>query len=126
MIPRIEGDPAVLPVYSEAMLYGGTERSLSVADFKLIYDEQEQTYALFDVSVDPEETSDLSRQQPGRTVELADALVSFHAELIADRKKRAADGSETPKNRDERMLRALRALGYVDRAAPTSQDPERP
>jgi len=124
LIPRINGDQAVLPVYSEAMLYGGTERSLSVADFTLIYDEQEQTYALFDVSVDPREVSDISQRQPGRTAKLAAALVSIHTELVADRKLRAADASDTPTSRDERMLRALRALGYVDQAAPTGQDPE--
>ncbi len=112
LLPLISGDESILAVFSEAMLYGGTERSLIAGIHKLMYDEQEDRYALYDVAEDPGETRDLSSQQAHRTEKLNAALVDFYDALAADRLARMG-GAPRPREVDERMLKALRALGYV-------------
>lgn len=109
----INSDKSTLPVFSEAMLYGSTERSLSSGEFKLMFDEQGQSFRLFDVAKDPAEIDDVADRHPERTEQLRDALLSIHDELVVDRQRRVGSAPQEPAQRKERMLRALRALGYV-------------
>jgi len=113
LVPMIDDIESTLPVFSEAMLYGSTERSLSSGEFKLMFDEQGQRFRLFDVSKDPAEIDDVAHRHPERTDRLRDALATIHDELVVDRQRRAGGEAEEPAHRKERMLRALRALGYV-------------
>jgi arylsulfatase A-like enzyme len=113
LLPLIEGDDVVLPVFSQAMLYGETERSLGGGNFKLMYDEQEDSYRLFDIPADPAEAHDVASSHPGTVERLRDALAAIHARLVVDGERRSAEASPESTARDERMLEALRSLGYV-------------
>jgi arylsulfatase A-like enzyme len=112
LLPLITGELSNLPVFSEAMLYGGTERSLISGIHKLMYDQQEDRYALYDVAEDPGETLDLLSHEAPRGDKLVAALTDFYEALAADRLARIG-GTPRPREVDERMLKALRALGYV-------------
>ncbi len=91
-------------VFSEAMLYGGTERSLISDGFKLMYDEQEDRSLLFDVASDPGELVDLAAEDSARVDSMRAALDERHETFRRDYR---GTGTATE------PVEALRALGYV-------------
>jgi arylsulfatase A-like enzyme len=95
-------------VFCEGMLYGGTERSILQNDYKLIYEiEGGERYKLFNLSVDPLEQSNASRRMQMRAADMRLMLEGFHARLLEDA------GTPAAPEEDERVLRSLKALGYV-------------
>jgi arylsulfatase A-like enzyme len=117
--PLIAGTGMDLPVYSEAMLYGSTETSLIEDGYKLMYDEQETSWRLFDLSKDPLETEDLADEQPARLETMRIRLQTAHRELSEDYVERLGRyqhdlGLEERAREEERARQALEALGYID------------
>jgi arylsulfatase A-like enzyme len=117
--PLIAGTGMDLPVYSEAMLYGSTENSLIEDGYKLMYDEQETSWRLFDLSKDPLETEDLADEQPARLETMRIRLQTAHRELSEDYVERLGRyqhdlGLEERAREEERARQALEALGYID------------
>ncbi len=104
-----------LPVFSEGMLYGSTERSLIEGGFKLMYDAQEEQPRLYNVLSDPGETVDLAAEQPERRDTMRSALWHLHNRLRNEYVDRFGSQSTTPQSEEDqqRALDALRALGYV-------------
>lgn len=103
-------------VFSEGMLYGSTERSLIEEGFKLMYDAQEEQPKLHNVLSDPGETVDLAAEQPDRRDAMRSALWNLHNRFrneYLDR-YRFQTAPEAVEDQSQRVLDALRALGYVD------------
>jgi len=119
LLPIITGEEAHLPVFSEAMLYGSTERSLIEHGFKLMYDEQGEQYRLFDVVADSQEAIDVADKHEPRFRSMQENLRTLHDRLQDDhqRWRRAASERIISREKEEleqlRALEALRALGYV-------------
>ncbi len=116
----IAEDGRIRSVYSEAMLYGSTERSLIEGEYKLMYDQQERACRLFDVSADPDERVDLASEQPAHASAMRRNLESLHKRLTEDhrqiRRKYYETANPTEREQElqrERGLEALRALGYI-------------
>ncbi len=114
-IMRERQDP--FPVYMEAMLYGSTERAIVEDGFKLMYDQQDDRYALYAVLTDPDELTDVSTQYPDRRTNLKQRLTSLHAQFKSDYDTRGAvkkivDPTDAEREQQE-TLEALRSLGYV-------------
>jgi arylsulfatase A-like enzyme len=108
LLPLIRGKGTELPVFSEGLLYGSTERSLITGGYKLMYDEQGENYSLYDLSWDANETIDLAERQPERAREMGAALTALHSRLLEE-----YVGPETSPDEGQ-ALEAMRALGYVD------------
>jgi arylsulfatase len=93
----VEWMPEVFPVH----------RSVRRGSYKLVWESQRETYALYDLAADPAESVDIRAQQPALT-----------EELIAEMQRRFRDEAAEPAagNRidlsDEESER-LRALGYI-------------
>jgi arylsulfatase A-like enzyme len=104
------------PVFSEAMLYGSTERSLVHGAYKLMYDEQDEQYRLFNALSDPDETIDLGLQEPERRDAMRSTLWELHNGLRNEYLDRFGSQPVSPHSEEElqQALEALRALGYVD------------
>lgn len=114
LVPMIGTRSDHLPVFSEAMLYGSTERSVITDGYKLMFDEQEGRYALYDTAKDPGELNDLSESERERTEELRAVLDETYHELVTDYLSRADDRSPASAEEAARMREALRALGYIN------------
>lgn len=117
--PFMLGEELALPVYSEAMLYGSTERSLIEDGFKLMFDEQQASWRLFDLAADPLENSDLADAQSARLATMRAKLQRAHRELSEDYIDRLGRyeihlSPEERAREEERARQALRALGYID------------
>lgn len=112
--PIVAGKEEEPPVFSEAMLYGSTERSLIDNGYKIMYDEQSKQWRLFDVQEDPGETVDLSEQLPERSLEMQKALNNLYRRLRRDYHSlsRKYTLQERKQNR-QRALEALKSLGYI-------------
>ncbi len=116
LLPFIDGGTADLPVYSEAMLYGSTERSLIASNYKLMYDEQEDRYALYDTRTDRAEQRDVLGLEQPRAAEMRTSLSNLHGQLVNDyRQRRRGIQADSTVSEEEarRLLKALRSLGYV-------------
>ena len=112
LVPCVSDNGSDRPVFSEAMLYGSTERSLLAGGYKLIYDEQDDSYRLFDVSEDPGESVDISEREPERLTQLRTAMTEVYEQLLTDRLARTGEAPRRAEE-DEATLKALRALGYI-------------
>jgi arylsulfatase A-like enzyme len=107
LLPLVRGRDPDRPVFSEAMLYGSTERSLQAGRFKLMWDEQGDRTSLFDVAADPGEENDLAAQETPRVERMTRDLREWNDRV----------GREVPAGAasdEDQALQALRALGYVD------------
>jgi len=108
LMPIIAGERDERVVYAEGMLYGGTERSLVVDEYKLIFEiDGRERRRLYNVFVDPFEERDISQRVHLRTADMRIALESFHTKLAED-----SDSPATAAD-DERVLESLKALGYI-------------
>jgi len=115
----IHGGGPELPVYSEAMLYGSTERSLISGGYKLMYDAQGVHWRLFDLRNDPLELHDLSNEELERLQELRQELQRAHLALNRGYLHRLEHyehrlSPEQRKENEKRAKEALKALGYID------------
>lgn len=110
LVGLFDGGGAHRMVYSEGMLYGSTERALTVNGQKLMWDEQGNIYTLFDVLYDPGETVNRIAVTPEIADSLEQALTAMHRELAADFSRRAGTG--TPREDAERVRKAMESLGY--------------
>jgi len=117
ILPIINGETADRPVFSEGMLYGSTERSLIANGHKLMYEEQDDRYALFDLSEDPDEERDVTELRTEPATDMREGLWEFYDDLALDYDSRRATAAEDSTIADEearRALDALRSLGYID------------
>jgi hypothetical protein len=98
------------------MLYGSTERALIVDEYKIMFDEQGASHRLYDTKSDPSEMVDLADRHPGRTSELGVKLKEIHERFEAERSLRfpGLDDAVVSDEERERLLRAMRALGYIN------------
>jgi arylsulfatase A-like enzyme len=111
----IDGHGSTDTVYSEGMLYGSTERSLIAGDDKLMFDAQgEPHYRLYDVSRDPLERHDIRATVPEQAARMERALTAHGARMVDDYAVLVGPKSATVDPETERILRAMRALGYVN------------
>ncbi len=69
---------------------------------------------LFDLSADPAETINLSRQQPERAADLSKKLKQFVAQSIARQPQNWQANPSVDIENDENIARQLRALGYIE------------
>jgi arylsulfatase A-like enzyme len=115
LLPVVAAPGQDLPVYSEGMLYGSTERSYIAERYKLMYDFQQDRYFLFDLNADPYELSDRIAHDPDRGDRMREALNAIHDRLQADfaaRQQRENEAAPLPEDVAD-GIRALRSLGYV-------------
>jgi arylsulfatase A-like enzyme len=115
---HLEGGGEELPVYTEGMLYGSTERSLMDGRWRLMLDQQGDVWSLFDIDVDPGEFDDVAAADEARVASMRARLESLHKRLVADRARYlqneiSGDSLMSVQER-RRALNAMRALGYVN------------
>jgi arylsulfatase A-like enzyme len=82
-------------------------RSIRRGRYKLIHNSKEDSWALYDLELDPGETLDIAAKEPEITAELSAEIRSRYAGF---------DPNPEPPNRielDREELERLRALGYV-------------
>jgi arylsulfatase A-like enzyme len=116
-LPIINGEAADRPVFSEGMLYGSTERSLIANGHKLMYDEQDERYELFDLSEDRAEERSIIELRTDLAMSMRAGLSELCEELAFDYDSRHGEAAQDSVIADEearRMLDALRSLGYLD------------
>jgi arylsulfatase A-like enzyme len=114
LLPLVDGHRRDRVVYSEGMLYGSTERSLIADGYKLMFDAQELTpYRLFDIVADPLETTDIFARETRRVDQLREQLGKQHARLVDDYESLLGPAEVEVDPEIQRILRAMRALGYV-------------
>jgi arylsulfatase A-like enzyme len=102
------------PVYQEGMFYGSTKRSLTEGNLKVMFDEQDDPqFRLYDVRTDPDEHADRSAREGGPLRRMRSALVGFHQRLVSDFEALVSVDSLKRDPETERVLRAMRTLGYV-------------
>ncbi len=105
-----------LDVFQEGVLYGGTKRSFTQGDYKLIIDFQDNVPLFYNIKQDPAETNNIAQDYPDsvklysgfidkRTKRLQIFYDNISAEFISD---------ERSDNCREDSLDALRSLGYID------------
>lgn len=118
-VPVLKGLEQPRPWYAEGMLYGSTERSLAIGRHRLMWDQQDDVYQLFDVVNDPGELHDLLADLPAEAGRLKSHLEAHAFRLQEDfdrslREQLAAWGQRQRAAESEEELKALRSLGYVD------------
>lgn len=103
------------PLYAEGMLYWRYEAQLDRANgHKLIYSAQDENLALYDLSADPGEKTNLVSSKRSRMSALKTRLDQIHRQI--EERWQVLSGDSAPANdqEDEAMLRALKAIGYVE------------
>jgi len=116
LLPLIRKDTGGRTLFMEGMLYGSTERSMLKDGYKLMFDAQGRPpYALFDAVNDPFETRNVIGQQSSRAAAMEDAL-NAHLKRVADDYAAIAKPSSPEDDVEtQRILQAMRTLGYVNR-----------
>lgn len=115
IVPRIFAGEVPPDVYAEGMLYGSTERAVISDGYKLMFDEQERRWTLFDVSADPNELTDMAQERPDRAQRMAKLLRDTYSRLVEDFRRFQSQGSAEEHAIDPSDdLDALRSLGYID------------
>jgi len=117
LVPVIEGQARQGLLFSEGMLYGSTERSLTAHGYKYMWDQQERN-RLYDVPADVVEASDIARNNLGWSSKLEGMLAVLHNRLMQDFALRQDMGesvdSLTLQRDEERVLKSLKSLGYIN------------
>lgn len=116
LMPVLEAQDETRTAFAEGMLYGSTERVIIDAGYKLMFDEQQPHFRLYDPLADPSEQNDLAPMQVQRVDSLSQRLEDIHersAGYAATHLSDVADTLVTPEER-ERIRRAMRALGYIN------------
>ena len=116
LLALIDGDEHDRQIYSEAMLYGSTERCLIADNLKLMYDEQDEQYSLYYLPTDHLEEQNIFDPQLNQAQILRKSLSDFYDDLVLDYLHRfdniPAD-SMMSKEELRKHLDALKALGYI-------------
>lgn len=117
LVPVIGGEPRERPLFSEGMLYGSTERSLTANGYKLMWDQQEPN-RLYEVPADLDETNDIAQSHRAWVDKLEGMLAVLHNRLAQDYAVRQ-DASEPVdslalRRDEERVLKSLKSLGYIN------------
>lgn len=111
LVSAIRGEPKPVIAYSEGMLYGGTERSVTTNGYKLIYEvDGGDRYRLFNIAADPYEMRDIAQQSQLRATDMRLVLEGIHTRLSEDYQNGT---TQTTSPEDESVLRSLKALGYI-------------
>ena len=110
LLPMLNGEDLILPVYMEGMLYGPSERALIAGNNKVMYDTQSDTYKLYDLAKDRREKRDIAGDDAERTAVMQAALTQWHEVVRASSAGNVADSAE-----QERALEALKSLGYINK-----------
>jgi arylsulfatase A-like enzyme len=114
LIPLIRGDRDELPAFSEGVLYGGAQASLNDGRHKLMYEKQGERYHFFDVVKDPNEETDIAKEEPMTFARSRKTMSDFQDWLAQDYEHRSQGDSTLAGPEDEEVLKALRALGYIN------------
>lgn len=93
-------------VYTEGVMFGGTQRTLMVEGQHLLYDEDNDRHTLFDTFYDPEETVELSATKPALADSLRSALDALYRELVEDYSRRS-EGRAAPDQEAARFKKAM-------------------
>ena len=104
-------------VYSEAMLYGSTERCLIADNLKLMYDEQGEQYSLYYLPIDRLEENNIFDSTNQRVQNLQKTLTDLYDGLVMDYLRRFDNiptDSMLTKEELRKHMEALKALGYVN------------
>ena len=103
-----------LPVYSEAMLYGSTERSFIENGYKLMY-EYPDTWRLYEINSDKNETLNISEKSKKKTLKMRKKLIKLHNRLERDHQSDSKGSSYKPdKSEEQQALESLKILGYIE------------
>ena len=95
--------------FSGVPSYDGDWRSYTRWPYKILWNSL-GNHLLYDLEVDPNETSEIGREQPARARALLDLLV-LHAGSL----RRAEPGDDVPTREiDAETRRALESLGYLE------------
>lgn len=114
LLPAVVGRGNARDLYADGMLYGSTERCLISDGYKLMFDAQRRpAYRLYHIVEDPNEISDVTGRESSRYERMIGILQERHSRYVDDYEatidpKAAGTNPET-----QRVLRAMRALGYV-------------
>ena len=113
LLPFVQKQQTDLTVYSEGMLYGNSQRSLIDKGLKIIFDQQQKKYRLYDIKNDPNEKFDISKKRAAKTKRMIKKLSKYYIELYREflAKKNSFDIDETRRQLDRK---ALQTLGYID------------
>jgi arylsulfatase A-like enzyme len=114
LVGVIRGGKTNGPIFSEGMLYGGTKRSLIEDNWKLMFDAQSNPpYTLYDIEHDPLEHTDLAAAQTERVTRMQQQLGKHTDRVVADLKASFHGTPFASSPETERILQAMRTLGYV-------------
>jgi arylsulfatase A-like enzyme len=105
-------------VYSEGVLYGPSERSLIENGLKLMWDQKDNKYTLYDLGSDRLELTDISGDHEADVVRMGSAIMNYSEKLAVDYRNRASaatvpDSLAAAEER-ERVLKAMKSLGYIN------------
>jgi arylsulfatase A-like enzyme len=114
LMSLIRGGRTKVPIYSEGMLYGGTKRAVIEDGFKLLFDSQARPrFALYDVTRDPFETTNMVTAEPRRVARMEASLADHEARSIRDLEATLGPAALRENPETQRVLRAMQTLGYV-------------
>jgi arylsulfatase A-like enzyme len=112
IVPRTFVHDAHPHVYAEGMLYGSTERAVVSGGYKLMFDEQDHRWTMYDLHADPEELIDITVGYPDTVHAMAKLLKDTHSRLAFWAESRGRPGEQSIDPSID--LDALRSLGYID------------
>ncbi|MCZ6766588.1 MAG: sulfatase [bacterium] len=117
LVSVIGGEPREGLLFSEGMLYGSTERSLTAHGYKFMWDQQAPS-RLYDARADRDEVNDIAQTHRAWTNKLEGMLAVLHNRLAQDftvRQNAAEPVDSLAMQRDEeRVLKSLKSLGYIN------------
>jgi arylsulfatase A-like enzyme len=114
LLPVIAGTGGKRDLYADGMLYGSTERCLISGGYKLMFDAQaDPAWRLYDLDGDPDETNDIAVRDAARLERLRKILLDMHTRFVNDYEKTIDPAAAETNPETQRVLRAMRALGYV-------------
>ena len=87
LVPVFEGQPMkrIQPLYWRTHISSPDSRvAMRIGDWKIVADESLESFQLFHLKDDPQETNDLAKEHPARFDEMRATLVAYDAEVLAD------------------------------------------
>jgi arylsulfatase A-like enzyme len=120
MMGEIEPSPENMSeneLYCEGMLYGPTRRCYLEDNYKMIYNKQDDSFLLFDIREDPNETENLADKKPELVEAMWRKMVRTFSRNIKEYRRLLNKFSADKMNKSVRkeQLKALETLGYVSR-----------